>query len=108
MGFRNKAGSFGEMAFTIVSGTAVEKVWPSKDADGHPLPPDKRPPRPRIHDCGHTCASWLIAAGVPMATVSQYFGHESIKTTVGLYVHLDRTSMQAVADTMDQLVGDRL
>jgi integrase len=87
---------------------AVEKVWPSKDADGHPLPPEKVPPRPRIHDCRHTCASWLIAAGVPMATVSQHLGHGSIQTTVGLYVHLDRTSMQAVADTMDQLVGDRL
>lgn len=43
-----------------------------------------------------------------MATVSQHLGHGSIQTTVGLYVHLDRTSMQAVADTMDQLVGDRL
>jgi integrase len=87
---------------------AVEKIWPSTDADGHPLPPEKVPPRPRIHDCRHTCASWLIAAGVPMATVSQHLGHESIQTTVGLYVHLDRTSMQAVADTMDRLVGDGL
>jgi len=59
-------------------------------------------------DCRHTCASWLIAAGVSMATVYQHLGHASIQTTVGLHVYLDRTGMQAVADTMDQLVGDGL
>ena len=50
----------------------------------------------------------MQASGGRMATVSQHLGHESIQTTVGLYVHLDRTSMQAVAETMDRLVGDRL
>ena len=59
-------------------------------------------------DCRHTCASWLIAAGVSMATVYQHLGHASIQTTVGLHVYLDRTGMQAVAGTMDQLVGDGL
>ena len=59
-------------------------------------------------DCRHTCASWLIAAGVSMATVYQHLGHASIQTTVGLHVYLDRTGMQAVADTMGQLVGDGL
>jgi integrase len=84
---------------------AVEKVWPSTDADGNSLPPEKVPPRPRIHDCRHTTASWLIAAGVPMATVSQHLGHESIQTTVGLYVHLDRSSMRAAADAMEVLLA---
>jgi len=59
-------------------------------------------------DCRHTCASWLIAAGGSTATVYQHLGHASIQTTVGLHVYLDRTGMQAVADTMDQLVGDGL
>jgi integrase len=83
---------------------AVEKVWPSVDADGKPNPPEKQTPRPRIHDCRHTCASWLIRAGVPMATVSQHMGHESIQTTISLYVHLDRSSMEATAAAMEQIL----
>ena len=43
--------------------------------------------------------------GVPMATVSQHLGHDSINTTVSLYVHLDRTSMRAAADAMGQILG---
>ncbi len=84
---------------------AVDRVWPSRDSEGNLIPKDKRPPRPRVHDMRHTCASWLIRKGVPMATVSQHLGHDSINTTVSLYVHLDRTSMRAAADVMGQILG---
>ena len=84
---------------------AVDRVWPSKDSEGNLIPKDKRPPRPRIHDMRHTCASWLIRKGVPIVTVSQHLGHDSINTTVSLYVHLDRTSMRAAADVMGQILG---
>ncbi|MBF6333247.1 tyrosine-type recombinase/integrase [Nocardia transvalensis] len=48
--------------------------------------------RPRIHDLRHTCASWMLAAGVPIYVVQAHLGHESIKTTVDTYGHLDRTA----------------
>ncbi|WP_332108264.1 tyrosine-type recombinase/integrase [Mycobacterium branderi] len=50
------------------------------------------PPRPRIHDLRHTCASWMITAGVPLPVIQRHLGHESIKTTIDLYGHLDRSS----------------
>lgn len=58
------------------------------------------PPRPRIHDLRHTCASWMIVAGVPLPVVQSHLGHESINTTIGLYTHLDRRSHEAAAEAI--------
>lgn len=57
----------------------------------------KLDPRPRVHDLRHTCASWMIAAGVPLPVISAHLGHESIATTVNVYGHLDRSSSRAAA-----------
>ena len=38
-----------------------------------------------MHDLRHTCASWMIQAGVPMPVIQQHLGHESIQTTIGVY-----------------------
>jgi integrase len=51
--------------------------------------------RPRIHDLRHTCASWMISAGVPLPVIQQHLGHESIHTTIACYGHLDSRSMEA-------------
>lgn len=61
-------------------------------------------PAPTPHDLRHTCASWLLAAGVPITTVSRQLGHESIKVTADLYTDVDRTSHQAAADVMARLL----
>lgn len=55
---------------------------------------------PRIHDMRHTCASWMIAAGVPLAVIQAHLGHESITTTVDRYGHLDRKDADAAAAAM--------
>ncbi|MCX5044640.1 site-specific integrase [Aldersonia sp. NBC_00410] len=87
---------------------AIERVWPSVDAEGKPIDKTKLVRRPRVHDLRHSCASWLIQAGVPLPVIQAHLGHESIQTTVSVYGHLDRRSMQAVAEAMDQvLAGDR-
>jgi integrase len=56
--------------------------------------------KPRVHDLRHTCASWLIAAGIPLPVIQRHLGHESISTTVNLYGHLDRRSHEAAADAI--------
>lgn len=41
----------------------------------------------RWHDLRHTCASWLVQAGVPIYTVAQLLGHSSTAVTQR-YAHL--------------------
>jgi integrase len=55
---------------------------------------------PRVHDLRHTCASWMIQAGVPLPIIQQHLGHESIQTTIGVYGHLDRRSAQVAAEAI--------
>jgi integrase len=58
----------------------------------------------RIHDLRHSCASWLLGAGVPLITVSAHLGHQDTSVTAKIYGHLDRTSGQAEAAAMDELL----
>jgi integrase len=60
---------------------------------------------PRVHDLRHTCASWMIQAGVPLPVIQQHLGHESIQTTIGVYGHLDRRSAQVAADAIGVALG---
>lgn len=55
-------------------------------------------PRPRIHDLRHSHASWLIAAGVPLAVISRRLGHANIGVTVDTYGHLSPDVQRAAAD----------
>jgi integrase len=63
-------------------------------------------PAPTPHDLRHTCASWMLNAGVPITTVSRHLGHESIKITADIYGDVDRASHQAAADVMSKLLAD--
>ncbi|MGY1945290.1 tyrosine-type recombinase/integrase [Nocardia asiatica] len=53
---------------------------------------DRLGKKPRPHDLRHTCASWMLNNGAEITDVSAHLGHESIKTTVDVYGHLDRRS----------------
>jgi integrase len=45
-------------------------------------------PRKRFHDLRHTCASLLLAQGVPLHEVSELLGHSGIQITKDVYGHL--------------------
>lgn len=64
----------------------------------------KLDPAPTPHDMRHTCASWMLAAGQPITTVSRHLGHENISVTADIYADVDRTAFKAAADVMAGLL----
>jgi integrase len=84
---------------------AVERVWPSVDPEGRPTDKSKLQRRPRIHDLRHSCATWMVLAGVPLPVIQAHLGHESINTTIALYSHVDRRSGEAAAEAIAQALA---
>jgi integrase len=60
---------------------------------------------PQIRDLRHTCATWMLLAGVPLPVVSEHLGHESIEVTVGIYGHVDRAAHRAAAAAIADALG---
>jgi len=52
----------------------------------------------RLHDLHHFAATRMMAAGVPVRTVSSRLGHADASTTLGVYAHfVDATDQDAAA-----------
>ncbi|MBR4628756.1 MAG: site-specific integrase [Ruminococcus sp.] len=56
--------------------------------------------RIRFHDLRHSCASLLIANGVPMKQIQEWLGHSDFSTTANIYAHLDYSSKLSSADAL--------
>lgn len=54
----------------------------------------------RIHDLRHTCAAWLVQAGVPLREVAEVLRHGSIQTTMK-YAHLAADSARRAVDSLN-------
>ena len=54
----------------------------------------------RFHDLRHSCASLLVAKGIPMKSVQEWLGHSSFSTTANIYAHLDSNSKQISANAL--------
>lgn len=54
----------------------------------------------RLHDLRHSCASLLLANGVPMKQIQEWLGHSDFSTTANIYAHLDYTSKLSSAKAM--------
>lgn len=58
----------------------------------------------RLHDLRHTCATYLLSIGTPIATVSRKLGHSDIYTTLNTYTHaVDKDDLEAVEKLADRL-----
>ena len=60
--------------------------------------------RMRFHDLRHSCASLLLANGVPMKQIQEWLGHSDIGTTATIYSHLDYKSKITSANVMDNIL----
>ena len=62
-------------------------------------------PRIRFHDLRHSCASLLLANGVPMKQIQEWLGHSDFSTTANIYAHLDYASKLSSAQAMLEGLG---
>ncbi|MGI6716294.1 MAG: tyrosine-type recombinase/integrase [Eubacteriales bacterium] len=56
----------------------------------------------RFHDLRHSCASLLLANGVPLKQIQDWLGHSDFSTTANIYAHLDYTSKISSAQAMEK------
>lgn len=57
----------------------------------------------RFHDLRHSCASIMLANGVPMKQIQEWLGHADFGTTANIYSHLDYTTKQNSANTISNV-----
>ena len=55
----------------------------------------------RFHDLRHSCASLLLASGIPMKHIQEWLGHSDFSTTANIYAHLDYSSKLTSASAME-------
>ena len=93
------------LVFTSTIGTPIEagnlrrRFW--KLLDKAELP------RMRFHDLRHSCASLLLAQGVPARVVMETLGHSNISITMDTYTHVLPELQRQAAEAMDRVLGDR-
>lgn len=87
-----------------------ESLWVFSDRDGRPILSVKRSFATacrkagiedfRIHDLRHTCAAWLVSAGVPLTAVRDLLGHSTIRMTER-YAHLAPENVRAAVALLE-------
>lgn len=86
--------------FTTAIGTVIEPRNLSRLFEGLMAKSGVR--RVRFHDVRHTCASLLLAQGVPARVVMDVLGHSQLSVTTDLYSHVMPTALRDAADAMDR------
>ena len=54
----------------------------------------------RFHDLRHSCASLLLAKGIPMKEIQDWLGHSTYSTTANIYSHLDKDTKNKSANIL--------
>lgn len=57
----------------------------------------------RLHDLRHSCASNMLASGVPMKEIQEWLGHSNFSTTADVYSHLDFSAKIRAAKTISSV-----
>jgi len=52
---------------------------------------------------GHSCASLLLANGVPLKQIQDWLGHSDFAITANIYAHLDFSAKKETAQAMTWL-----
>jgi integrase len=60
-----------------------------------------------LHECRHTFASLMIAAGVNAKALSTFMGHANISITLDRYGHLMPGSEAEAADLLDVYLAEQ-
>lgn len=60
-----------------------------------------------FHALRHTCASMLIAAGVPLPEVAQILGHATPQVTATIYAHIVARSSEHAADRLERWINEQ-
>lgn len=64
-------------------------------------------PRLRFHDLRHSCASLLLAQGVPARVVMALLGHADVRTTLNVYSHTVPELHRAAVTQLDTALAGR-
>jgi len=59
------------------------------------------------HTLRHTCAAWMVQAGVPLRTIADVLGHADIRTTM-IYAHLAPENAHAGVAALDKIQRDQI
>ena len=94
------------LVFTSTVGTVIEPRNLTRFFDEQIAKAGVR--RIRFHDLRHTCASMLLAQGVPARVVMDVLGHSQLAITTDLYSHVMPTALREAADAMDRASGTRM
>jgi len=58
-----------------------------------------------FHALRHTSASWLMAQGLPLKSISSRLGHSNISTTADIYGHALKSVDREIAEKFDDLLN---
>ena len=62
-------------------------------------------PRPRFHDLRHTCATFLLAAGLRVHEVAEVLGHATPELVIRLYGHALPEEVSTAGEVMDRFLA---
>ncbi len=93
------------LVFTTTIGTVIEPRNLARVLDGLVAKAGVR--RIRLHDMRHTCASLLLAQGVPARVVMEVLGHSQLGITMNLYSHVMPSALREAADAIDRALGSQ-
>lgn len=61
----------------------------------------------RFHDLRHSCASLLLANGIPMKAIQEWLGYSTFHIIADFYSHLDFNSKIDSANTIAKILGNQ-